>query len=365
MKPKKNHVFCRACNRPKMLFESQAKADNFIKFNRDEIKSSNGKAPERSYFCAFCGGWHVTSCKSAEIGSHIDNRDQSVIKKLDSRRNGKEELRKIAEDIGNLIGKKKHLMYFHELDFFEETLCACRNLLETMRKYSDYLPKYFEAKGKIDKFEKDLNAIRLAAAMTQEERNHVLGIEYPTKEEAVLQEKIHGIQLIENFNDAKDGIEKKIDNGEYEKANEMIAAFKNKECKIERDSPFNGVRGELARRMNILVKKINVCIDRERRLERKKRLEEEKNREEIVQDKERMAKVSEENRKAMLEILQRIEAVKAALRNKEAGNCEDEIEVIYYLLEQLPIKDENYMILKAHTDLMTAEIKKMTRGAAA
>jgi len=67
----------------------------------------------------------------------------------------------------------------------------------------------------------------------------------------------------------------------------------------------------------------------------------------------------------MLEILQRIEVAKAALGNREIGKCEDNIEVIYYLLEQLPIKDENYLMLKAHTDLLTAEVSKMVRGVAA
>ena len=61
MKPQKNRIYCRECNRPKMLFETEKKAENFIKFNAEEIKSTNGRAPVRTYFCEFCGGWHVTS----------------------------------------------------------------------------------------------------------------------------------------------------------------------------------------------------------------------------------------------------------------------------------------------------------------
>ena len=44
-----------------MLFESQAKADNFIVYNREEIEEENGKAPVRSYYCRLCGGWHVAT----------------------------------------------------------------------------------------------------------------------------------------------------------------------------------------------------------------------------------------------------------------------------------------------------------------
>ena len=85
----------------------------------------------------------------------------------------------------------------------------------------------------------------------------------------------------------------------------------------------------------------------------------------MQEENNRDKKVSEENRRMMLEILQRIDATKTALRSREIGKCEDYIEVIYYLLEQLPIKDENYLILKAHSDLLTAEVSKMARGVAA
>ena len=61
MKPVKNRVLCKECGRTKMLFESEKKALNFIKFNSEEIKESKGRAPVRAYFCEFCGGWHVTS----------------------------------------------------------------------------------------------------------------------------------------------------------------------------------------------------------------------------------------------------------------------------------------------------------------
>ena len=46
-----------------MLFETEKKAETFIKFNSSEIEEEAGYKPERSYFCAYCGGWHVTSQK--------------------------------------------------------------------------------------------------------------------------------------------------------------------------------------------------------------------------------------------------------------------------------------------------------------
>ena len=63
MKPTKNRVFCKDCGRSKMLFETEKKATTFIKFNGEDIEKESGFKPERSYFCTFCGGWHVTSKK--------------------------------------------------------------------------------------------------------------------------------------------------------------------------------------------------------------------------------------------------------------------------------------------------------------
>ncbi|MEI6853294.1 MAG: hypothetical protein WCL06_10640 [Bacteroidota bacterium] len=60
MKPTKNKVFCNNCNRAKMLFETQKKAENFIRFNKDEIEAETGIVPQRAYYCVFCGGWHIT-----------------------------------------------------------------------------------------------------------------------------------------------------------------------------------------------------------------------------------------------------------------------------------------------------------------
>ena len=82
MKPVKNRIFCRAVRHTKMLFETQEKAENFIRFNRDEILQSRGKAPCRCYYCFFCMGWHVTSNPSTEEGILLDQRDEALAKDL-------------------------------------------------------------------------------------------------------------------------------------------------------------------------------------------------------------------------------------------------------------------------------------------
>lgn len=58
MKPTKNRVFCRECNRMKMLFEEEKQALNFLKFNASNF---DDKTPVRAYYCDACFGWHLTS----------------------------------------------------------------------------------------------------------------------------------------------------------------------------------------------------------------------------------------------------------------------------------------------------------------
>lgn len=82
MKPTRNRVYCPSCLRSKMLFESEEKANNFIRFNSAEIMELNGKAPTRSYFCRFCSGWHITSISSEQKGQEMDQLDQDRFEKL-------------------------------------------------------------------------------------------------------------------------------------------------------------------------------------------------------------------------------------------------------------------------------------------
>ena len=78
MKPKHNRRFCIGCHHDKMWFESQAKADNFLKFNKESIAAVSGKAPTRSYYCSFCCGWHVTSIDDIEMAKERDTRDEQL-----------------------------------------------------------------------------------------------------------------------------------------------------------------------------------------------------------------------------------------------------------------------------------------------
>lgn len=81
IKPK-NKVFCRGCNKEKILFETKENADNFLKFNRDYFLEKTGRAPKYSYYCRFCLGYHVTSNPRKTAKKHFAERDRKEIDKL-------------------------------------------------------------------------------------------------------------------------------------------------------------------------------------------------------------------------------------------------------------------------------------------
>lgn len=56
-----HRVVCGNTRRLKLVFATEEKALNFIKYNAEDIKQQNGYAPIRAYYCTSCGGWHVTS----------------------------------------------------------------------------------------------------------------------------------------------------------------------------------------------------------------------------------------------------------------------------------------------------------------
>ena len=81
MKPK-NRVKCLAINRNKMLFETKKEADRCIKFNEEDIRKNGTKKFKklRSYYCPFCGGWHITHTNlNREERRERDQRVESMI----------------------------------------------------------------------------------------------------------------------------------------------------------------------------------------------------------------------------------------------------------------------------------------------
>ena len=73
MKPKRR-VMCPDCNRPKMLFETERKAQDFIRWNAGSMEY--GGDTLRAYYCPACCGWHVSHHSHQE---HYDRQTENLI----------------------------------------------------------------------------------------------------------------------------------------------------------------------------------------------------------------------------------------------------------------------------------------------
>lgn len=131
MKPTKNKVFCRNCERVKMLFETQKKADNFIKFNKEEIESKSGYSPERSYYCVFCDGWHLTSIKEKIGVSNNERILENYIKEKSTKKEQpkQKQLNKIFTEIEDKI---KDMNITEKQIFISENIDICNKEIENL-----------------------------------------------------------------------------------------------------------------------------------------------------------------------------------------------------------------------------------------
>ena len=135
MKPN-NRVMCPDCIRPKMLFETERKAENFIKWNAAEMKHGESL---RAYYCPACCGWHI---------SHQEHRDDYEV-----------QTRNLVAAYNRSIslhGKKKIDRLIHEENYDAEARRIFDDLPEEVqhapfkKAVRKYLKTYFSDNGMKD-----------------------------------------------------------------------------------------------------------------------------------------------------------------------------------------------------------------------
>jgi hypothetical protein len=131
MRPSKNKRYCHDCGRKKQVFETEKKAEIFIKFNSNDIELENGYAPKRSYFCVACGAWHITS---KENDFHGKSFAEKVLEKYTIEKEKKEINRKLQ-----LIEGQKKQEINNKLQLVESKI---NNLLK--KQYGNDALKYKE-----------------------------------------------------------------------------------------------------------------------------------------------------------------------------------------------------------------------------
>jgi len=191
MRPTKNRIYCYAAKKAKMLFESESKADNFIKYNGDEILEETGKAPVRSYYCKICGGFHVTSNPSTDSGEFLDRQVERKLSQIQSLKQKTKKIGELCCEIHEEIDKILGLLNFGFIKDAQILLEKSEIKLNDVSKLGLLSGKYATTRAQLDeiyasivKIEElvEMNDNDLASYIeTKDKKNQ----EFPTRQTAV------------------------------------------------------------------------------------------------------------------------------------------------------------------------------------
>ena len=263
MKPTKNQIFCVACGRPKMLFETKAKADNFIKFNSSEIMEESGKAPIRSYYCEICGGYHVTSNNSKTHAEWLDIRDKVLAEEVDRRvkanlktksnqkQTNQEPKSKGAKenklDILEQLEQSDILMTKGMLDEAGELLAKCRFRIQAVEQRMNVakLEGFIRCKDQMEKLMRKLERLKKWVKSSYDEQEAFIAKEGKTEEEEEVCTALVSIKAVVRIKRALYDIDKVIENREF-----SILKYYVAQCQKQIGSIRGPGRSEIAQYWN-------------------------------------------------------------------------------------------------------------------
>ena len=265
MKPTKNQIFCVACGRPKMLFETKAKANNFIKFNSSEIMEESGKAPIRSYYCEICGGYHVTSNNSKTHAEWLDIRDKVLAEEVDRRvkanlktksnqkQTNQEPKSKGAKTKENKLNIREQLeqsdilMTKGMLDEAGELLAKCRFRMQAVEQRMNVakLEGFIRCKDQMEKLMRKLERLKKWVKSSYDEQEAFIAKDGKTEEEEEVCTALVSIKAVVRIKRALYDIDKVIENREF-----SILKYYVAQCEKQIGSIHGPGRSEIAQYWN-------------------------------------------------------------------------------------------------------------------
>ena len=135
MKPKRR-VMCPDCNRQKMFFETERKANDFIRWNGGDL--AHGNDTLRAYYCPSCCGWHISHHEHQE---RYDRQTESMIDAYHRlvHRRGASRIDKLLTSEGQDIARRA-------AEIFRDLPDDIRNAQEKLR-VKNAIGKYFSQAG--------------------------------------------------------------------------------------------------------------------------------------------------------------------------------------------------------------------------
>ena len=216
-----------------MLFETEAEAQAFIRFNSGDILKVSRKAPVRSYYCQLCSGYHVTSNNSKSHAEWLDIRDKVLAEKMDrsvkanlkpktnQKQTNQEPKSKGAKenklDIREQLEQSDILMTKGMLDEAGELLEKCRFRLQSVeqRMNEAKLDGFIRCKDQMEKLMWKLERLKKWVTSSYDEQEAFIAKERKTEEEEEVCTALVSIKAVVRIKRALYDIDKVIENREF------------------------------------------------------------------------------------------------------------------------------------------------------
>ena len=356
MKPTRNKIFCYGCRKHKMLFETQAKADNFIRYNSEGIMEENGKAPVRSYYCEMCGGYHVTSNPSTEVGERLNQRDHQLIQNLTAYRKDIEEVKALSASLSKRLVHIKALLYFGQTDEAEDLLDICKLDIEEIGTHQlRGNGKLTTLRGRVDKMYELMASVKDVLGKTEEEQSYYLSNPALEKDEYTLGIILSNVRVIQEIDSLLKDNEVSFADGNTDNVSERLVKCRELLSTIQRAG-----KKEVTAKYNVLFEEQQRKL---RKLQTGKDCTsvQEETVEKPTSSNEKMPQYfnKQEYKAAILSLIERLEIIQKAFDDGYYDSCETALEIAYYMFDELPVNDDNTMLIKQQLDQWNERLSNM------
>ncbi len=347
MKPRRNIVFCHGSNRKKMIFDSQSKADNFIKYNRDEILEENGKAPIRSYYCELCCGYHVTSNPSSESGEYFAALVHKRLDNVINMHKGSDEAKSLFDSLGKSIEKAESFLYVGDFAEASKLLDFCNNCIHDIRAISpNGNNKLTDMRVKVDDLAELLHIINDYQDLSSNEADLFLQSIEKEKVGDSIKTIFHYKSLIDEVKKTLSSNEELFENGKLEDvlANiniclRHLAYLKGTKAKKAVGAYRNLLERQIQRHKKIIKRKLKKELEKAKEAERRQ----EREKHEANKNKD-----SEKYRKNILSLIERLENIKSLYEQGNIEECQKLLDYGILILDEMGRNDSNTELLRNH-----------------
>ena len=357
MKPTRNKIFCYGCRKHKMLFETQAKADNFIRYNSEGILEENGKAPVRSYYCEMCGGFHVTSNPSSEVGERLNRRDHQLIRNLTAYRENIEEVKALSASLSKRLVHIKALLFFGQVDEAEDLLDICNLDIEEIGSHQlRGNGKLTTLRGRVEKMYELMASVKDVLGKSEEEQSYFISNPSLDKEEHTLGIIISNVRTIREIDVLLDENEASLAEGNTDNFSERLNKCRKLLTKIQRAGKKE------------VTAKYNALFDGQQH--KLRQLQTTKHQSAPIQ-KKAVEKPTTDNvntsqyfnkqeyKTTILSLIDKIEMIQKSYNEGDYDTCETALEIAYYMLDELQVSDENTQLIKQQLEKWTERIEEL------